>query len=59
MKTEISEAAGHSKELCKKIYRASKHLLPTDISEAILHVLRQPNYIDITEITIKPTGELF
>lgn len=59
MKTEITEAAGHSKELCEKIYRASTNLQPSDVSDAVIHVLSQPDYIDITELTIKPTGEKF
>lgn len=59
MKTEITEAAGHSKELCEKIYKASLHLQPYDISEAVMHILSQPDNIDITELTIKPTGEKF
>ncbi|XP_063695750.1 farnesol dehydrogenase-like [Culicoides brevitarsis] len=59
VKTEITEAAGHPKELCEKIYKSSLHLMPSDISAAVLYILSQPNFINITELTIKPTGETF
>lgn len=60
VETEIFEAAGfYSNDLLKEAIIAAPKLLPEDIADAVVYLLGTPERVQITELTIKPTGELF
>lgn len=59
VKTEIFEVSGLTKEDSDNMFHHSPHLLPSDISNAVQYLLGLPEGINITELTIKPTGEPF
>lgn len=56
-RTEIMEAQGVPKETSDQIYDSSPHILPSDISHAIKFLLELPKHVNISELSIKPTGE--
>uniref|UniRef100_A0A336LR99 CSON011823 protein n=1 Tax=Culicoides sonorensis TaxID=179676 RepID=A0A336LR99_CULSO len=35
------------------------HLMPKDISDAVLYLLSTPPHVNVTELTIEPTGEVY
>lgn len=43
----------------KKAFDESPKLLPEDIANAVVYILGTPERVNITELTIKPTGEMF
>ena len=56
VKTDIFKAAGLTAELEEEVF-TNPHLYPEDIADNILHLLSTPYHVNITEITIRPTGE--
>lgn len=57
MKTEFTEAAGVGEE-AKNYYLNLPILEGIDIANAILHLISLPPSVNISELTIEPTGEV-
>jgi NADP+-dependent farnesol dehydrogenase len=57
VKTEFQSAAGFGSNLFN--VDQMPHLIAQDISDAVLYLLNLPANVNISELTIKPTGEQF
>ena len=55
VKTEIVEKAGGN----SSIYEQMPYLNPEDIANSVMHVVGAPFHVQISELTIQPTGESF
>lgn len=58
VKTNIFEAAGLSKEKEDAMLRDNPHMQPEDIADNVAYLLSTPPHVNITEITVRSTGEL-
>ncbi|XP_063696874.1 farnesol dehydrogenase-like [Culicoides brevitarsis] len=40
-------------------YEKTVHLMPKDVSDAVLYLLSTPPHVNVSELTIEPTGEVY
>ena len=60
MRTEIFEVAGFGSSFeCLMDGGVLPFLKPEDVSSALMYMLSTPGSVNITELTIQPTGEEF
>lgn len=41
------------------VYNYVKHLQPEDVSQSVLYALSTPPHVNVSEIIVRPVGELF
>lgn len=58
MKTDILEAGGFGK-IDDNLFEGLPVLYPENIWDAVLYLLSTPNTVNVTELTIQPTGEIY
>lgn len=56
VKTDMVEASGF-KDSVDGYFATVPTLMPEDIAEAIVYILSTPDRVNVTELTIRPTGE--
>jgi NADP+-dependent farnesol dehydrogenase len=59
VKTEMafSSMKDQSPEIIEKIYESISFLLPEEVAQTVSFLLEVPYSVNITELTVKPTGE--
>lgn len=56
VKTDMVEVSGY-KGSVEEYFKSVPSLLPEDISEGVVYILSTPFRVNVTELTIRPTGE--
>ncbi|CAO1391470.1 unnamed protein product [Diamesa hyperborea] len=56
VRTNILKSAGFTKEVEEAVFDAEPSLEPDDIADTVIYLLSTPYSVNVTELTVRPTG---